>query len=318
MEHVLINTYGYSLGVKGNRLEIKKAGRLVKEIGLNKLKTIQINSSGIHFSSDVIYALSANNVKIFFSKANNCSSLHTMYEHKTASVRQAQYGFCNVEALSTLLAKDIIKSKIKNQRAAIIYAARNIKNGFKSQSINMLDNLLTELSLKNDKQSILGIEGKAADIYFTCLQGLNLFPKTFEYRTKRNSTEITNVSLNYGYAILRNRLYDIAVKSGFDPFCGILHVNRSGRPALILDIMEQYRSYIVDRSIIKLKDRIEKASNFNDIKAELANEILKRFEKYVVYAGSEITVENVIKKQINKLKAHICSNKEYSSYVFRW
>lgn len=132
MEHFLINTYGYSLGVKSNRLEVKKHGSIVKEISLNKLKTIQINSAGIHFSSDVIYALSANNVKIFFNKDNNCSSLHTMYEHKTASVRQAQYSFCNDETLSTMLAKDIIKSKIKNQRAAIIYAARNVKNGFKS------------------------------------------------------------------------------------------------------------------------------------------------------------------------------------------
>lgn len=318
MEHYIINGYGYSLGVKSNRMVICKNSEFIKEVSLNTIKTIQINSNGVKLSSDLIFALSANNVKIFFNKDNNCSSLHTMYEHKTASVRQAQYSFCNDETLSTMLAKDIIKSKIKNQRAAIIYAARNIKNGFKSQSINMMDNLLTELSLKNDKQSILGIEGKAADIYFTCLQGLHLFPKTFEYRTKRNSIELTNISLNYGYAILRNRLYDIAVKSGFDPFCGILHVNRSGRPALILDIMEQYRSYIVDRAIIKLKDRIEKAADFSDIKLDIANEILKRFEKYVVYEGREITVENVIRKQINKLKAHICSNKEYSSYVFRW
>lgn len=318
MEHIVINTYGYSLGTKSNRLEVKKDGRLVKEISLNKLKTIQINSNGIKLSSDLIFTLSANNVKVFFNKDNNYSSLHTMYEHKTASIRQAQYSFCNNYTLSTTLAKDIINGKIKNQRAVIIYAARNIKNGFKSQSINMLDNLLTELTLKKDKQSILGIEGRAADIYFTCLQGLHLFPNSFKYRTKRNSTELTNIALNYGYAILRNRIYDIAVKSGFDPFCGILHVNRSGRPALILDIMEQYRSYIVDRAVIKLKNKIENATEFHEIKLELANEILKRFEKYAVYEGREKTVENIMKKQINNLKAHICAKKEYSSYVFRW
>lgn len=318
MEHYIINGYGYSLGVKSNRMVIYKNSEFIKEVSLNTIKTIQINSNGIKLSSDLIFALSANNIKIFFNKDKNNAALHTMHEHKTASVRLSQYKFCNNNITSINLAKNIIENKIVNQKNTIIYGARNILSPLKDESVAILNHLQKQLKEKNNREEIMGIEGRAAFIYFDCLQELDLFPNSFKYRTKRNSTELTNIALNYGYAILRNRIYDIAVKSGFDPFCGILHVNRSGRPALILDIMEQYRSYIVDRAVIKLKNKIENATEFHEIKLELANEILKRFEKYAVYEGREKTVENIMKKQINNLKAHICAKKEYSSYVFRW
>lgn len=318
MEHYIINGYGYSLGVKSNRMVICKNSEFIKEVSLNTIKTIQINSNGVKLSSDLIFALSANNVKIFFNKDKNNSALHTMHEHKTVSVRLSQYKFCNNNITSINLAKNIIENKIINQKNTIVYGARNILSSAKEESVAILNHLQKQLKEKNNKEEIMGIEGRASFIYFNCLQELNLFPKSFKYRTKKNSKEITNVALNYGYAILLNRIYAAAIKHGLDPYCGVLHAIRSGKPSLILDIMEQYRSYVVDRTVVKLKNRLAKTDSFEEIKSDLAFNILKNFEKTIQYNDTEITVDELIQKQLVSLKSHICAEKEYTPFVFKW
>lgn len=318
MEHLVINSYGYSLGVKSNRLVIFKNSEFIKEVGLNTIKTIQINSNGVKLSSDLIFALSANNIKLFFNKDKNNASLHTMHEHKTASVRLSQYKFCNNNITGLNLAKNIIENKIINQKNTIVYGARNIQSSVKDEAIFTLSYLQKQLKEKNSKEEIIGLEGRAAFIYFNCLQELGLLPKSFKYRTKKNSIEITNVALNYGYAILLNRIYAAAIKHGLDPYCGVLHTMRSGKPSLILDIMEQYRSYVVDRAIVKLKSRLSKTENFEEVKSDLAFNILKNFEKTIQYRDTEITVNELIQKQLVNLKSHICADKEYAPFVFKW
>ena len=66
MKHIVINNYGYFLGLKSNRIIIKKGDEIVNEYSLNRLKTIHIVSSGVSFSSDLIFALSVRGIKVFF------------------------------------------------------------------------------------------------------------------------------------------------------------------------------------------------------------------------------------------------------------
>ena len=101
------------------------------------------------------------------------------------------------------------------------------------------------------------------------------------------------MALNYGYAILLNRIYAAAVKNGLDPYCGVLHAVRSGKPSLVLDIMEQYRSYVVDRAVVKLKSRLSKTDNFEEIKSDLAFTILKNFDHYHVNAAIKMGDYNI-------------------------
>ena len=186
--------------------------------------------------------------------------------------------------------------------------------------IYKLDELIDMLKNKVeiDNSYILGIEGKAADIYFNGLKKLNLFPETFFIRTKRYSSEITNISLNYGYAILENFIYKALINAGLDPYFGVLHSLRSGKPSLVLDVMEEYRSFIVDRNIIKMKGRLETVKKFETIKKEVASEVIKSISKTVKYNGRSLSVESVIQRQIYKISAYLCGNKKYKSYIFRW
>ena len=82
--------------------------------------------------------------------------------------------------------------------------------------------------------------------------------------------------------------------------------------------MEQYRSYVVDRAVVKLKNRLAKTNSFEEIKSDLAFSILKNFEKTIQYNDTEITVDELIQKQLVSLKSHICAEKEYTPFVFKW
>ncbi len=319
MKHLVINNYGYFLGLKSNRMIVKKGDEIVNEYPLNRLKTIHITSSGVSLSSDLIFALSVRGIKVFFNTYNSQSALHTLYEHKSVIVRQSQYNSEN-NGKGIELARQLILGKIKNQRSTILYATRKLERNSYINVVHKLDELIGVLKNKTDinKNYILGIEGKAADIYFSALRQLSLFPNTFFIRTKMYSTEITNISLNYGYAILLNFIHKSLINAGLDPYFGVLHSIRSGKPSLVLDIMEEYRSFIVDRNIIKMKGRLESVKKFETIKEEVANEVIKSLSRKVKYNKRNLSVESVIQRQIYKISAYLCGEKKYKSYIFRW
>ncbi len=319
MKHLIVNSYGIFLGLKSQRLIIKQDGNVKNEISLNRIKTIQILSKGISLSSDLISSCSQRGIKIFFNTFNTFSALHTLYEHKSVMVRKNQFEKCDSkEGLE--LARQLIIGKLKNQRATLLYSSRNLNSKLKDDVIIKFDKIISQLKNKKQisKEYILGVEGVSANFYFEYLKAMNLFPSSFQYRTKRNSEEITNIALNYGYAILFNFIYKACINAGLEPYYGVLHSVRSAKPSLILDIIEEYRSFIVDRNIIKLRIKLEKSKNFENIKKDIASAILKTLSKKYKYNHRKLTLESIIQRQVYKLSGYFCVQNKYKSYIFRW
>jgi len=319
MKHIIVNNYGIFLGLKSQRLTIKKDGSIVNEIALNRIKTIQVLSRGISLSSDLINSCSQRGIKIFFNTFNSFSALHTLYEHKSVMVRKNQFQCCD-EQKGLELARQLIIGKLKNQRATLLYSSRNIVDERKQKVIESFDKSIYQLKNKKDlsKEYILGIEGVSASFYFEYFKVMELFPSTFIYRTKRYSEEITNIALNYGYAILFNFIYKSCINAGLEPYYGVLHSVRSAKPSLILDIMEEYRSFVVDRNIIKLKAKLSKAKDFEKVKKDVASAILKTLSKKYKYNHRKLSLESIIQRQVYKVSGYFCSQNKYKSYIFRW
>jgi len=319
MKHIIINDFGLFLGLKSQRLTIKKDGNIINEFTLNRVKTIQVLSKGVGLSSDLINSCSQRGIKIFFNTFDSFSALHTMYEHKSVQIRinQVQNSQNNI---GLNLARELIIGKLKNQRATLLYSSRNIKNELKNSTINFFDKSILQLKNKKElsKEFILGIEGACADRYFNYLKQMELFPNSFEYRTKRYSEEITNIALNYGYAILQNFIYKSCINAGLEPYLGVLHSTRSAKPSLVLDIMEEYRSFVVDRNVIKLRAKLRDTKKFDTIKKDVAKNILKTLGKRYKYNHKKLTLESIIQRQIYKLSGYFAEQNKYKSYVFRW
>lgn len=102
--------------------------------------------------------------------------------------------------------------------------------------------------------SLLGCEGAGSAAYFGIFGQLIKcdWPHGFVKRTRRPPTDPVNAMLSYGYVILTSQVASILANVGFDPYIGYLHSSRYGKPALALDLMEEFRPVIVDSVVLNL------------------------------------------------------------------
>ncbi|MBX5458525.1 MAG: CRISPR-associated endonuclease Cas1 [Thermogemmatispora sp.] len=106
-------------------------------------------------------------------------------------------------------------------------------------------------------EAVLGLEGQGSALYYAAFPHMLLEPDIWSFpgRTKRPPTDPVNALLSYGYTILANRVTGVVQLVGFDPYIGYLHSSGYGRPALALDLMEEFRPLIVDSVVVKLLNK---------------------------------------------------------------
>ena len=123
-------------------------------------------------------------------------------------------------------------------------------------------------------QSLLGIEGTAARIYFsrfgTMLKIRNdpLGAFDFQSRNRRPPRDAVNCLLSFGYSMLVKDFTATALAVGFDPYLGIYHRPRFGRPALALDLAEEFRPLVAESVVLSLINNEEVRSSGFVIRAQ--------------------------------------------------
>ncbi|SRX87871.1 DNA polymerase [Streptococcus pyogenes] len=107
----------------------------------------------------------------------------------------------------------------------------------------------------DNKDSLRGIEGQAANQYFRIFNDLVLTDKKtfyFQGRSKRPPLDCVNALLSFGYSLLTFECQSALEAVGLDSYVGFFHTDRPGRASLALDLVEEFRSYIVDRFVFSL------------------------------------------------------------------
>ncbi|MFD5026602.1 CRISPR-associated endonuclease Cas1 [Streptomyces sp. NPDC058373] len=72
------------------------------------------------------------------------------------------------------------------------------------------------------------------------------------HRNRRPPTDPVNALLSYTYGLLRGLVHGAAEQVGLDPYIGFLHGIRPAKPALALDLMEEFRPALADRFALTL------------------------------------------------------------------
>lgn len=117
-------------------------------------------------------------------------------------------------------------------------------------SIDKMEASMAQIhSLQSDKVkpialSIRGLEGIASKVYFQAMVPLLPRELRFKKRQQRPARDVVNAMLNYGYAILYNRVENALVKAGIDPAVGLLHVDSYNHPVFTYDVIEPYRCWV--------------------------------------------------------------------------
>ena len=319
MKHLVICNYGTFLGIHGGQLAVRH-NDATTHYPMNRLCTVSIAKRGISVSSDLIGEFSSRGIKLFFLDFRGVvhAALVGQAQHGVVAIRMAQMEFCQQK--NTLsLAKQIVIAKIKNQRAVLNYL-------YKYHRVPALCSAARELLLNVDKakqaktfEMLLGFEGASANAYFQALRKAKLLSSTFQRREGRGSIEINNVMLNLGYAILSSYILNAIINAGLEPYLGLMHMQRPGKMALVLDLMEEYRAWVVDRAVIKFRARSEgKKSLDTDLKKAFIAEIQSTCSKKYPYKKKKHKLEHIIQRQVYSLCGYFCKEKTYKPYLFKW
>lgn len=115
-------------------------------------------------------------------------------------------------------------------------------------------NLLRGIDDAASLESLLGMEGQAAAIYFAefgrFLRSTHAFD--FTKRNRRPPKDPVNALLSFAYAMLVKDCQSAVSTVGFDPYKGFFHQGRHGKPSLALDLMEEFRPIIADSVVLTL------------------------------------------------------------------
>lgn len=333
MRHLTVSDFGTFVGVSGMRLVVSNKDEDKKEFPLSHLRSITIAKKGVSFSSDLILECAARGIRLYFTdwRGVGVVALSPLNNHATYSIRQAQFELLKNEKRK-FFASEIICTKIRNQRAVLLYFSKYLlnKNPEGANNLKITADSLKELAQKaksvtmlpEDSWSkvLLGIEGSAAKVYWRAIQQTQLLPDFFQKRIGRGAIDPVNSALNYAYAILQSYVHSALENAGFELFLGLYHESRPGKPSLILDVMEEYRPWVVDRTIIKIRTELKTKDQIltQEVKKRISTEIANVMCKKLSYKNKKCKLENILQRQAYRLAGAISEGERYSGFKFKW
>jgi CRISPR-associated protein Cas1 len=196
-------------------------------------------------------------------------------------LRAAQYEAYRDPARTLDISRNIVAGKVRNQRANLARAARDSKvpedAALLRETVDALAKLITSLPEQGDVDAVRGIEGQASAEYFAAFGAMLTAPSeefSFRLRTRRPPRDRVNALLSFLYALLTADCVAACEGVGLDPQFGYLHCLRPGRPALALDLMEEFRGAIVDRLALTLINRRQIRAEHFDTRSEAGESVL--------------------------------------------
>ena len=261
---VYIQDQGAYVGKKGDVLTISKNKKRIAEAKL--FETSQLNLLGnIQVSTQTIQQLCRRGIPVlYFSYGGWFYGMTRGALHKNIELRLDQYKTATDGEACLILARRLVAAKAQNCRTLI---RRNSKKKQKLP-LDELAQSIKEARRAESQESLLGIEGNAARIYFQAFASMlnqealheNF---TFTGRNRRPPKDPVNAMLSLAYALLAKDLTVTLSAVGFDPYLGFYHHPRYGRPSLALDLMEEFRPLIADSTVIgAINNNVVEPSDF--------------------------------------------------------
>ena len=148
------------------------------------------------------------------------------------------------------LAREFVVAKIGNQATLLR------RHADEPAAVGALRDLQARASQATSLPELFGIEGDAAARYFSVFESMLSRAVVdgagirFKVRTRRPARDPVNAALNFCYGMLLADVIRAVVTCGLDPHAGFLHSSERNKPALALDLCEEFRAPIADSVVI--------------------------------------------------------------------
>lgn len=259
-----LTTPGLFVGRKGEVLQVKEKKELVQEVRINDLSHVALFGN-VGISTAAVQTLCEADVPItYFSMGGWFYGFTRGHSLKNVFTRVEQFRLARDPSVCLWLARSFVEGKIRNQRTMLMRNHLEPPPPILAKLKNSAATALNTQSL----DELLGVEGAAAAFYFQQFSGMikvaddlsvsdppALNPQLkfnfdFTGRKRRPPTDPVNALLSLGYSLLAKDCTIAAHAVGLDPYVGFYHQPRFGRPALALDLMEEFRPLIAESAVL--------------------------------------------------------------------
>jgi CRISPR-associated protein Cas1 len=255
-EVLVVQTPGAQIGQRGEELIVSVKGEDARKIPGQQVRAIycygavqvtaQAAETCLELGIDVSY----------FSPAGRFIGLLRGLPASGVDARRGQYRLFELPGVRLQLAREVIRAKIHNQRVMLM------RNGEAPERVlSLMAGFRDATDSARDLTTLLGFEGSAAALYFEQFESMLKQREDWKFdwrgRNRRPPRDPVNALLSLGYSMLAKELTGVCHSVGLDPFLGFMHQPRYGRPALALDLMEEFRPLVADSVAISLINRGE-------------------------------------------------------------
>ena len=172
----------------------------------------------------------------------------------TANARRllTQAAFAADDGARLPLARAIVRAKMHHQVSVLHRTGRRDGGADVAGACALIRAQAASADDAAGTDELMGLEGAASNAYFDCLSRLVPEDVAFHGRSRRPPKDLANAVFSYAYAILLAECTGALLAAGLEPSLGVLHASTDKRPSLSLDLMEEFRPLLVDRTVMAL------------------------------------------------------------------
>lgn len=336
--HLFVSEKGAFIGKHQGRLRVTREQERLQELPIIHLDQVLIGGGGVTLSSDVVRTCSEEGIPIHFlsSTGTPYASLYSAGLTGTVLTRRAQLraydGPKGVE-----LARAFTLGKLENQANLLRYTAKYRKTSDPAvyelltiAALEVVDSLRAVRTLKGEtvdelREGLMGVEGRYAARYWGALAALVPAELAWPGRETQGAGDPFNQALNYGYGVLYAQVEHAIVLAGLDPYAGLLHADRPGKPSLVLDLIEEFRQAVVDRTLLGQVNRgwaigRDEGGRLDAATRErIADRVLERLATTEAYEGKRQPLRHILQCQARHIATFVRGDRAgYTPFVMGW
>jgi CRISPR-associated protein Cas1 len=246
------------------------------------------------------------------------------------TLRLAQYAAFSEPSRALEVAKAIVRGKVENQRRYLVRQAREGRSAGARRACLSMRATLERLAAAGTLDEVRGCEGAAAAAYFRVFgEVITADGFSFDGRNRRPPMDPVNAMLSFCYTLLANVVEAAVHVVGMDPYLGTLHAPEPGRPSLVCDLQEEFRTPLVDAMVVAAMNLgVVEPGDFEQgapgepvwMKREAVRSLAQLFERRLARAvryepvGKRLPYRMVVEQQVRRMARAVVEGEPYEAF----
>jgi len=325
LKRLVVNEPGLFLRARRGMIVVERRGEKVLEAPPSNVGQVAIMTRGAALSSALLRLLARHRVDlvVYSGLGYPVTKLSSARGSGAVKLRKMQYK-AQGEGAGAYLAKRFAWAKVVNQKALLREAGKNRRDPDVSRRLLELSRSISSIadaissveggSAEEVRGEVIRLEAEAAEMYWRGFKMLLPSGVDFPGRRKRfeGPEDPVNIMLNFCYGLLASEVWLAVDSSGLDPYAGFLHADSPRRPALVMDILEEFRQPVADRVVLRLISTLKDPSSIVEgrrLKREARLQVVRAFSSRLseplTFSGRALPLSSHILLQPRRLSEFI-------------